>query len=144
MPLEEDVQVALALDLTELDRDRVDDVDPLTVFLLRSPVSWPTELLSGELSALWTTLVLPWTTSLKLHMEPQEDPNLEYPPGFLEGSWTCDPSICLQVSRFLIWFQDDGCFCCFRFRFEGCCFLVLVSDASGKKVRRAMKSNPRR
>lgn len=73
---------------------------------------------------------------------------------FLEGSWTVDPSICLQVSKFLNWSHEDGCFggggcCCFIFlRFDGC-FLDLsgpdeVRDSAGKGVRSAMKSRARK
>lgn len=150
MPLEDVEYVRQPLDLADTEADRVDD--PFTAFWLSNPVSWPTELLSGELSALCTTLVFPWTASLKLHIELQEDPSFEYPLTFFAaGSCTFNPSICLQVSKFLIWSHEDGCFsfcfcnfCCFLFRFDGAaaaaagCFLDSVG--SGKKVSRAMKS----
>jgi len=144
MPLDDDEHVTPLLDLPELVSDRVDDDPVLTPFRLSSPVSWPSVLLSGELSALWTTLVLPWTTSLKLHIELQEDPSFEYPMGFFDGSCTLDPSICLQVSRFLIWSHEDGCFsfsfsfCSFRLHLDGCFW--RFSLCSCKKVSAAITS----
>lgn len=79
MPLEDDLQEPPPFDLTEaalLILDLVDD-EPLAVFRRMNPVSWLTVLLSGELSALWTTLlVFPEATSLKVHIELQ-DPSFE-------------------------------------------------------------------
>jgi hypothetical protein len=142
MPLEDDECVTPPLDLPGPANDRVDDDPVHTSFRLSSPVSWPTVLLSGELSALWTTLVLPWTTALKLHIELQEEPNFGYPMGFFDGSCTLDPSICLQVSRFLIWSHEDGCFsfcfCSFRLRLDGC--FSWVSFCSCEKVSAAINS----
>ncbi|MFS8006703.1 hypothetical protein Hanom_Chr14g01252321 [Helianthus anomalus] len=87
--------------------------------------------------------------------------NLEYPFGFLTGSWTLfDPttaSICLQVNKFLNWSHEDV-FCCLGLDlglgfglvlgFCWCWFLLLlvcfvgcifwVSEDDGK-VRSAMK-----
>lgn len=75
-------------------------------------------------------------------MELQEDPSFEYPTPvapFFDGSCTDrDPSICLQVMRFLIWSHEDGgFFCFFRLCLEYCCF--LGSEGSGKKVKSAIK-----
>lgn len=81
-------------------------------------------------------------------MELQEEPSFEYVPTvpFFDGSCTFDPSICLQVNRFLIWSHEDGgccglsLFCCFFLRLD-CCFLVCDDEeGSGKKVKRAIKS----
>lgn len=61
MPLEADLYVPSPLDLIEVvvvvvapvnDLDEDERVDPLTVFRRISADSWPTVLLSGELSAL--------------------------------------------------------------------------------------------
>ena len=66
------------------------------------------ELVSGEWSERWTTLVFPWTTSLKLQMELQDEPpSLEEAGVDLVGRWTAAESICLQVRRFLNWSTHD-------------------------------------
>lgn len=124
------------LDLTELEIDLEEEDDQLLLFLLKSIVSCP-----GELSPLWTTLVLPWTISPNGQIELQEELK-KVAVLFFEGSWIFESWICLQLSKFLIWFHEEDdvwlFFWCFFFRLDSC-FLATAAACSGGKLRTAMK-----